>query len=66
MDRERFVQFRSDFVKFIELIKKGNDLDCVLKDFVDVSNKCKHFDESFGSSHKDIISYNDIRWIVIL
>ena len=41
MDRERFVQFRSDFVKFIELIKKGNDLDCVLKDFVDVYPELK-------------------------
>ena len=34
MDKERFTQFRSDFVQFIEFIKKGNDVDAVLTSFL--------------------------------
>ena len=30
MDKERFIHFRADFVKFIDLIKKGNDIDSLL------------------------------------
>ena len=34
MDKERFTQFRSDFVQFIAFIKKGNDVDAVLTSFL--------------------------------
>ena len=30
MNKERFIHFRADFVKFIDLIKKGNDIDSLL------------------------------------
>ena len=34
MDKERFTQFRSDFVQFIAFIKKGDDVDAVLTSFL--------------------------------
>ena len=34
MDKERFTHFRSEFVQFIQLIKKGNDIDAVLAAFL--------------------------------
>ena len=34
MDQERFTQFRSDFVKFIQFIRNGEDLDTVLNSFL--------------------------------
>ena len=34
MDKERFTHFRSEFVRFIQLIKKGNDIDAVLAAFL--------------------------------
>ena len=34
MDKERFTQFRSEFVQFIAFIKKGNDVDVVLTSFL--------------------------------
>lgn len=34
MDKERFTHFRAEFVHFVELIKKGNDIDAVLADFL--------------------------------
>ena len=34
MGKERFTQFRSDFVQFIALIKKGDDFDAVLTSFL--------------------------------
>lgn len=34
MDKERFTHFRAEFVHFVELIKKGNDIDVVLADFL--------------------------------
>ena len=33
MDKERFTHFRSEFVQFIQWIKKGNDIDAVLAAF---------------------------------
>ena len=34
MDKERFTHFRLEFVQFIQLIKKGNDIDAVLATFL--------------------------------